>query len=322
MKFKSLNQTEEGMDTSGAIQFCALSPVLGAEVIGLDIAKGIPDSVKPLLRKALLNYQVLLFRQQSLREEGQIQFAQIFGQCREMFQANHFHCNNKLTQYLSNVDRNGVPTGVHPDFNSTYWHSDGSHTAVTAKATVLYALQVPEQSGLTHFANMYKIYDDLDQLTRDRLAGYEAEHHIEFRRASRGKRMPSQWWQARKEGQSIRSQVEWWTAVIWRRLREGPVYHRVVRPHPETGRLALFIGDHAWRIKNKFWLTGIKLMNQINQFYFDPKAIYSHKWKTGDLLIWDNGSVLHRLGDYDLNNEVRIMRRCVVLPRSAFSYTH
>ncbi len=313
METENLIQIDKGNEPSESIQFSPLTPTLGAEVSGLDVANGVPDSVKPVLKQALLDYQVLLFRQQFLNDEQQIQFAQIFGPCREMWQSGHYRSNSKFIHYLSNVDRDGVPVGVHPDRNSTYWHSDGSTVPVPAKATVLNAIQVPEEAGKTHFASMYQLYEYLDQATKDRLANYEAEHHLGFRRAARHKRMPWQWWQARKEGKSILSQLKWWTTVFRRRWQEGPVYHPVVRPHPETGRLALFIGDHAWRIKGKFWPTGIRLMNEINALEIDPGAVYTHKWKPGDLLIWDNGSLLHRLGEYDLINQVRIMHRCVVL---------
>ncbi|MBL4702574.1 MAG: TauD/TfdA family dioxygenase [Phycisphaeraceae bacterium] len=313
METENLIQIDKGDDPSESILFSPLTPTLGAEVSGLDVANGVPDSVKTVLKQALLDYQVLLFRQQFLNDEQQIEFAQIFGPCREMWQPEHYRSNSKFIHYLSNVDRDGVPVGIHPDRNSTYWHSDYTHVPVPARATVMNAVQVPEDAGKTHFINMYQQYEYLDQATRDRLGNYEAEHHMGFRRAARNKRLPWQWRQARKEGESILSQLKWWTTTFRRRWQDGPVYHPVVRPHPETGRVALFIGDHAWRIKGMFWPAGIRLMNKVNALEIDPGAVYTHKWKPGDLLIWDNGSLLHRLGEYDLINQVRIMRRCVVL---------
>ena len=300
--------------SSGSIQFSPLTPAMGAEVAGLDIASGVPESKEPLLKKALLDYQILLFRGQYLNDEQQVRFARIFGPLRPAWQAEHYRSSSEFAHYLSNVDRSGVPVGFHPDRNSTYWHTDHTHVPVPAKATVLNAVQVSADSGKTHFINMQQEYENLAQATKDRYASYVAEHHLGFRRAARNNRMPSQWLQARRNDDvSILSQLKWWVNTIRRRWQQGPVYHPIVRPHPETGRLVLFIGDHAWRIKGKFWPTGIRLMNEINAFKFDPDAVYTHQWETGDLLIWDNASLLHRLGEYDLTDQVRIMRRCVVL---------
>jgi alpha-ketoglutarate-dependent taurine dioxygenase len=295
------------------VRILPLRPGFGAEVTGVNVAEGVSESSASLLRQALLDHQILLLRNQFLDEDQHIRFARIFGPLRIMWQAEHYRCANRLAHYLSNVDRSGAIVGFHPDPNSTHWHSDYSQAPIPAKATLMNAIRVPEGSGTTYFCNTYQLLDGLDPGTRERLAGYVAEHHMDFRRARRHGRLPGQWRAGKVQGHSIRSQIRWWANVFRRRWKTGGVYHPIVRPHPETGRPALFYGDHAWRIKGKIWPVGIRLMNQIHALEMPPETLYAHHWQAGDLLIWDNASLLHRLGEYDLSREVRIMRRSVIL---------
>jgi taurine dioxygenase len=312
MNSDKLIRTDNRTISSAGLSYITLTKTFGAVVSGLDLSKDIPESVKSALKQALFDHQVLLFRQQALNEDQQIQFAQIFGPCRVHWQNKHYPSKNNLAHYLSNVDTEGLPMGDHPDPGSTHWHSDGSYSRQPSRATVLYGIEVPVEDGATHFANMYQVYEDLDQSLKVSLQNLYAEHNFELARATRQRRMPRQWLHSAPDRQSLLMQLKWWKGVMGGRFRNGAVYHPVVRMHPVTGRPALFIGDHAWRIASRFWPAGIKMMKEINSLEFSPAAIYTHKWQPGDLLIWDNGSVLHRVGPYDIFNQVRIMRRCVV----------
>lgn len=304
--------TENDLAGPGVASYTPLSETFGALVSGLDLSKGIPEEVKFALKKALFKHQVLLFREQNLTEDQQVQFAQIFGSCRALWQNPHYPSKNEFAHYLSNVDKEGCPIGRHPDPGSKLWHSDGSWAIQPSRATVLYGIKVPEKEGTTHFANMHQLYDELDEQTKAYFKTLKAEHNYELARASRQRRMPWQWFRSEPGQPSLVAQFKWWKSVLGRRFRDGSVYHPVVRRHPETGRPALFVGDHAWRIANKFWPTGIKLMKEINGIEISSAAIYIHQWQPGDLLIWDNGSVLHKVGAYNILDQVRIIRRCVV----------
>lgn len=290
-----------------------LSDGYGAQIGGLDFTGTVSEPVRKALRQVLMDYQVLLFRRQFLDEDQQIRFAELFGSCRTMWQNPNYAAVNPKVHYLSNVDRNGVASGSHPDPGSTFWHSDGSWSRHPPRATVLNALSVPETNGDTQFVNLYQVYEGLDQTSKARFAGLQAEHHLELSRAARYRRLPWQWWRPGPGRESLPAQLRWWRRVLRQRRREGPVYHPLIRPHPDTGHLTLFIGDHAWRIARTPWPRGIGLMQQINTMEFRPETVYTHKWQAGDLLIWDNSSLLHRVLPYDLEEHVRIMRRCVVL---------
>lgn len=312
MKYDQVVLPDNRTEPLQALQVTSLSETFGAKVSGLDLSTEITDAVKSALNQALLDHQVLLFRHQDLTEDQQVQFAQIFGSCRPLWQNELYPSHNKLAHYLSNVDTEGHPIGRHPDPGSTLWHSDGSWSVKPSKATVLYGIRVPEGEGVTHFANMYQLYEDLDQSFKDRLKSLQAEHNYELARAARQKRLPWQWSYTEMNRQSLLMHLGWWKSVIGRRLRDGAVYHPIVQPHPETGRPALYIGDHAWRVRGKLWPSGVKLMKEINSIKFNASAKYDHNWQPGDMLVWDNRSVLHKVGTYNVHDRVRIMRRCVV----------
>lgn len=314
---KTVTEEASGPTPAGAAQEPAgldmmpLTPGFGMSVRGFDFSVDVPAEKKDRLRRALFDHQILVFPGQTLDEDDQARFAGIFGPCRPLWQNRHYQSSNPLTHYLSNVTREGQPIGRHPDPDSALWHSDGSWARTPSVATVLYAVDVPEASGPTHFANMYAVYDGLPDRDKERLGRLGAEHHAELSRSGRDGRLPWQWGKGRKQI-SVISHLRWWAGTFRKRWQEGPVIHPVVRPHPQTGRKALFIGDHAWRIAGRPWPSGIKEMRALNAMAIPEQAQYTHRWKKGDLVIWDNGSLLHRVGDYDLNGETRIMRRSVV----------
>jgi len=294
------------------LEFRRLSPTFGALVTGVNLSSDIATKMQSALRQALLDYQVLVFRNQNLTEDRQVSFAQIFGPCRTPFQSSNYPSENELTHYLSNVNQDGSPTHQHPDPDSAYWHIDGSWSRNPYKATVLYAIQVPKGHGNTQYANLYQAYNDLDQRTKNRLSKLKAEHNINLSRAARHRRTPQEWWRSNGDREPLPVVLRWWSRVLINRLSRGIVTHPVIRIHAETGRPTLFAGDHAWRITGRFWPTGTKLVREINDLGIESPAIYTHSWEAGDLLIWDNQSILHRSGTYDISRHVRIIRRCVV----------
>ena len=290
-----------------------LSRTFGAEVIGIDLSSDLSAHTRQLLNDALLAHQVLLFRGQELDADQQVRFANGFGKLRRAEQNRQFPCDNAYAHYVANIDIDGRPTHVHPNPDSAFWHSDGSWSHSLPKATVLQAIRVPRSGGETLFADMCSVFDQLPPSSRQRVVRLRAIHDVQLSRASRDQRWPWQWQLNRDDWRSLGSRLRWAARVVLRGVLNRYVVHPVVLRHPETGRRSLFIGDHAWRIEGMFWPTGIREMRKLNEIKITPDQTYSHRWQTGDLLVWDNRSVLHKSGHYDISNDVRVLRRCVIL---------
>jgi alpha-ketoglutarate-dependent taurine dioxygenase len=248
---------------------------LGAEVLGMPVA-AVHDAIFPAVYAAFLEHQLLLFRYQSLPPAAQIAFARRFGE----------------VQVHSNLDTQGRPSGQHPDRGTLAWHTDGSWQRVTGQATMLYAERIPSRGGDTSFADMYSAYDALDPAEQARLSRLRAIHNLDFSRN-------------RRHGEEPMTEAQ--------RSAVPPVDHPVVRTHPETGRKCIFLGDHAETIAGMDYSEGRAFIDALNERVVALARIYTHRWRPGDFMVWDNRCLLHKAESYDTAREPRVIRRCTVL---------
>ena len=226
-----------------------LSPTLGAEIIGVDLAEPLPDPDFDRIYDAFLEHQMLLFRDQQLTPADQVVFARRFGSV-QVHVMNQYHADGfPEIYYLSNLDASGRPSGRHPDKGTVHWHTDGSWARRTGQATLLYADRVPSEGGETRFASMYTAYDDLDAATKERLASLRAIHSLDFSRT-------------RRHGDDPMSEAQ--------KKAKPPVAHPIVRIHPETGRKCLFLGDHAWCVEGMPLEEGRRLIEELNAAIIRP----------------------------------------------------
>jgi taurine dioxygenase len=264
---------------------------LGAEVLGLQVA-AIDDAIFPAVYEAFLAHQILLFRGQDLPPAAQVAFARRFGEV-QVHVMDQYHASAYPELYtLSNLDAEGKPSGAHPDRGTMAWHTDGSWQRVTGQATMLYAERIPSSGGGTGFADMYAAYDALDPEEQARLAGLRAVHNLDFSRN-------------RRHGEKPMSAAQ--------RSKVPPVDHPIVRTHPETGRKCLFLGDHAETIAGWDYAAGRDFIEALNERIIGMARIYTHRWRPGDLMVWDNRCLMHKAGSYDTAREARVIRRCTVL---------
>jgi taurine dioxygenase len=268
-----------------------LCPTLGAEVTGVDVAR-LSDPEFDRIYDAFLEHQMLLFRNQRLAPADQVVFARRFGSV-QVHVMNQYHADGfPEIYYLSNLDASGRPSGKHPDKGTVHWHTDGSWARRPGQATLLYADRVPSEGGETRFASMYAAYDDLDQAMKERLAPLRAIHSLDFSRT-------------RRHGDDPMSEAQ--------KKAKPPVAHPIVRIHPETGRKCLFLGDHAWCVEGMPLEAGRQLIEELNASIIRPELVYTHRWRPGDLVIWDNRCMLHKAEPYDTAKEARVLRRCTVV---------
>ena len=273
-------------------QIRPLSSRLGAELVGVQLAKGISDAVFDGIHAAFLSHQVLLFEPQDVPPGVQVAFARRFGEV-QVHVMNQYHAGGYPELYrLSNLDEHGRPTGKHPDKGTLAWHTDGSWSRVTGQATIIYGEVVPKVGGETHFCDMYGAYERLSEAWKARIANLRAVHNLDFSRN-------------RRHGEDPMTETQ--------KRERPPVDHPIVRTHPDTGRRCVYLGDHAEYIVGMPYDEGRALIEELNAMIVHPDLTYQHCWTAGELLLWDNRCVLHKATAFDLATQGRVVRRCTVL---------
>jgi taurine dioxygenase len=198
---------------------------------------------------------------------------------------------------LSNLDKDGKPSGKHPDRGTLYWHTDGSWKERTGQATMMYSEIVPASGGETEFADMYSAYELLPALVKAKIEGRYAIHNFDFSRTRRHGEDP---------------------LTVEQKAKVPPVAHPIVRTHPQTGRKAIFLGDHAESIEGMDYAEGRALIEALNEMITQPERVYTHRWAPHQCLVWDNRCTLHRATGFDEASQVRVMRRCTIIGDKPF----
>lgn len=270
-----------------------LSNPAGAEIIGIDLSRLIDDDLRDAIMDALLENHVLAIRDQDLTSDQQMALTARFGTP----ESHVFHdaAGEKGPQVhvVNNLDESGKPSSRPATFGSFFWHTDKSYHEIPSLATFLHARELPpDGGGDTEFANMYRAYDTLDDETREKIAGLRAIHSWEANRRNTGNKP------ATEDEKKVRP----------------PVSHPLVRTHPDTKKKTVYVGIHTDSIEDMDREEGIELLKQLYRHATRRENVYAHKWKPGDLVIWDNRCLLHRvIGNYDMDQHRRILHRSVVI---------
>jgi taurine dioxygenase len=269
-----------------------LDSALGAEVTAIDLAKPVSQADVDEIEAAWRERLVVLFHGQNLSDPQLIAFSKNFGELDppgpnpygEPFNKEHPELN-----VISNVKENGKPIGNLGD-GEAVWHADMTYVDVPPKAALLHALEVPppEAGGNTHFANMFAAYEALP---------------LELKRAAEGKIAMHD--ASRNSAGMLR---KGYSEVSDVRQTVG-ARHPLVRTDPKTGRRALFLG----RRPNAYVLgltvpESEALLDALWDHATQPRFAMCHEWRIGDLLMWNNLSVLHRRDPFDSKTR-RVMHR-------------
>ena len=268
-----------------------LSPAGGIEILGADLAQPARAALAGQIRQALLDHQIVVVRGQALTKEQQYDFTLNFGELEDHV-ARHTDGRYGIVHSVTNLDRDGNPTDALDTRGNYFWHTDKSYHAVPSLMTMLHAVELPPQGGDTQFANMVLAYRALPDGMKQRLAGLRAIHSWEASRLASGSKPASD---AEKR-------------------ERPPVSHPIVRTHPETGEKALYIGTHAaGGVEGMGAAEGMALLSELLAHATRPEFIYTHHWRQGDLIIWDNRALLHRaLANYEMGKHRRVLHRTVV----------
>lgn len=277
-----------------AVEVVPTGAALGAEVRGLDLRQGLDPESIDAVKRAWRDHLVLLIRDQDISDADLVRFSERFGKLRRapLGEARMRGRSRSPDGYpevaiISNVTRDGLPIGSLGNAEAI-WHTDMSYIEEPIMGAILYALEVPPSGGDTGFANMHLACETLPDGLRSALDGRVCLHDGSLNSAG-----------------FLRQGYEEVTDVT----RTPGARHPLFRTHPETGRPALFLG----RRRNAY-IPGLAveeseaLLDAVWAHATRSAFTWRHRWRAGDLLMWDNRAVLHRRDAFD-DGERRVMHR-------------
>ncbi len=268
-----------------------VSGALGAEIGNVDLAT-LDDETFAEIRQAFLDHQVIFLRDQDITPDQQVAFARRFGDI-------HYH------PYMRGMDDHPEILEILKEPGDSYtfgaaWHTDQMFNPAPAMATMLYAKETPSVGGDTMFSSMYKAYDGLSEAMRAMLKTVRT-----FNVGDRFKQM----------GGGSRAERYAGNANMAGKVRDpGNVpteaHHPLFRTHPETGRLALYIGSHTQGLEGMRGEEAEPIIGYLRTHSIRPEYLCRFRWKPGSMAIWDNRCVQHyAVPDY---NERRRMHRITI----------
>ena len=276
----------------------SLSPRLGLEVSRVDVSQPLSDADFADIERTFFAGQVLVLRDQRLSPAQFVAFAGRFGPPEPHVIDQFHHPADPNILILSNRRKDGQPVGLADA--GTYFHTDYSYLAVPARATMLYSIEVPKSGGNTLFANQYEAYDDLSDAMKKKIAPLVAIHHYgnrkEINEASRIAASP---------------------LTDEQKAKMPLITHPVVRPHPVTGRKALYaVSGSSYGIVGMPEDEAVALLDELAAHATQPKYQLSYAYRVGDVVIWDNASLLHSATLTDSDDPRTLWRITIKEPSS------
>lgn len=278
------------------LTFTALNPVFAAECTGVDIGEPFPPAVANVIHAAMDRYAVLVFRRdKALTTEQQLNFTRSLGELEGKYTKIEAEAGTRLdTTLLSDISNLAPGNTILPaedrkrlfSLGNRLWHSDSSYKKIPARYSALCAHVLPPAGGDTEFADMRVAWDTLDASTKAQIRDLVAEHSRIFSKGTLG------------------------FTFTESEVRDfAPVRQPLVRTHPHSGRHSLFLSAHAGRIVGMPQVEALMLLRELTEHATQREFVYRHKWRVGDLVMWDNQATMHRARPYDDLKYPRDLRR-------------
>lgn len=273
--------------------------VFGATVTGVSLGR-LHDADFAKVHAAFLDHGFLLFPDQFLSDEENVAFGRRFGELEfaAVPMSNQERREDGSLGKVYDIATQRMRTNV----GNEAWHTDSTYKPISSKCAMLSALVVPGTDGETELADLRAGYAALDQATKDRIAGLSAYHSTQYSQANDVGDFPPE------DGGGI---------------YHGEAYLRpLVKVHPETGVPNLFVGRHAFGIPGLARAESKRLIRSLVDFVVSDSArVYTHRWRPGDTLLWDNRAIAHRARPYDYGEpRVLIGTRVAGEPESELAY--
>ena len=264
------------------------------EVSGIDLTRPLSPQEVEAVHAGMDRFGVLVFHNQKIDDAQQLVFSKSLGPLEQATGDIAAPRDRRMSMELndiSNLDKNSKVLARDDrrrlfGLGNMLWHSDSSFKDVPAKYSLLSARQIPDADGNTEFADMRAAYDALDEATRREVRDLVCSHSQIFSRGILG----------------------FTDFTDDERVKWTPVRQRLVRKHPRTGRLSLYLSSHAGGIEGWPVPEARAFLRDLTEHATQRQFVYAHQWKPADLVMWDNRVTMHRARRYD-HAQVRDMRR-------------
>ena len=248
-----------------------IGPGFAAEIGGIRLSGALSDTEVEELRQVWMENKVAVLHDQDLSDQDLLAFTKrmgpLFVHVRSMFHSPDY----PEIMFVSNLKEDGRPLGSLGD-GDLGWHTDQCYTARPCWATLLYGVEIPEDGGNTYFADLAAAYDRMPP---------------DLRQAAEGKRVV---YSVLAETVSKKSPI-----TAEQRARTPDVTQPLIRTHPYLGRKAIYASpNHYVRIEGMPKEEGDALFQRLHDWIGRDEFVYAHRWRVGDVVFWDNTSVVHR----------------------------
>lgn len=290
--------TSLGREEAVTVSIYPITESFAAEVGDIDLGRPIAADDLAAIKAAFTRYAVLVFPDQGFSDESHLDFARHFGPLEtSVFKLRADH-KMRLDEKMADVgnldaDDNILKTNDRVrlyQLGNRLWHTDSSFKRLPAYCSILHGRSIPPVGGHTEFADLRAAYDALPEATRKRIAGLVAEHSLMTSRA--------------RLGFTDFDETE--------REAFKPVPQVIVRRLPDSGRMSLYLASHAGSIIGMKKAEARKLLSELIDHATQRQFVYTHRWRTNDLVMWDDRCTMHRGTDFDDQRYKRDMRRATV----------
>jgi alpha-ketoglutarate-dependent taurine dioxygenase len=277
-----------------------LHPALGAAVRGIDMRAPLDPATFHELHDVWMRYLVLVFPEQHISDAEHVTFTRHFGEP-EIFHQNIIRSKRVPEIFrVSNVDDDGnLMPPDHPTVKQVslaqFWHTDSSYRQIPCVGALLHGVEVSRTGGETQFTNLYMVYEELPESLKQQVVGRRALHDFGHLHTL----------------SNLKPLTEEEKAAM------PPVWQPMVRKHPVTGRLSLYISPiYNDEIEGMGKEAARQLLKDLTDFAAQPSFVYRHRWEPDDVVMWDNRCTMHQVTPHD-PRERRVMHRTTIVGTEA-----
>lgn len=280
------------------VEFKQVHSLFVGEVSGIDLRDPVDAETQAALVSALDTYGMLVFHDQKIDDEQQMAFSARFGPLGQTAIVKRKGYTPRLNPHftdISNLDENSEVLALNDRrrmmaLGNRLWHTDHAFRPIPSKYSLLFAHAVPSEGGETEFADMRAAYDALPDARKAQVADKVAMHSLMY----------------------SREVIGFTDFAPEEHAAFPPAPHPLVRTHSGSGRKSLYLAAYASEIRDMPVPDGRMLLRDLTEHATQRQFVYTHNWRVGDLLMWDNRSLMHRAGDYDMTQR-RDLRRLTVM---------